>query len=59
MKLHLVNIWYKLPDGRNYNYVGMVNEVLNAENRAIVYPISIFKKKFGFELPFYSEIFIQ
>jgi len=54
MKKHLVNIWYYTPIG-NYNFVGLVDEVIGDNGRAIFYPQSIFKKVFGFELPVYSR----
>ncbi len=50
-KQHLVNIWYSNVYGKNYNYIGMANEVIGDNGKAIVYPSSIFKQAFGFDLP--------
>ena len=55
MKQHLVKIWYDVQ-GTHYIITGLVNEVIGDNGKAIVYPCSIFKKAFGFELPAYSII---
>lgn len=58
MKKHLVNIWYSGVYGQNYVFRGLVNEVIGDNGKAIVYPCSIFKQAFGFDLPAHSKISI-
>lgn len=58
MKKHLVNIWYDTPNGQ-YSFIGLVNETLGDNGKPIVFPCSIFKKIFGFELPDYSRFIIS
>ena len=57
-KTHLVNILYQLPNGKNYIFTGIINEVIGDNGKAIVYPNSIFKQVFGFKLPDRSMISI-
>jgi len=47
--MNLINIWFSLPDGRNYNFTGMVTT-------RRVSPSKLFLKVFGFELPAHTEI---
>ena len=55
MKKHLVNIWYKTYLG-NYSFVGLVDEVIGENGKAVFFPCSLFKSAFGFELPTGSTI---
>jgi len=55
MKKHLVNILYQTPKG-DYSFCGFINEVIGDNGKAIVYPLSLFKSVFGFELPIGSTI---
>lgn len=56
MKKHLVNLWYQLPDGRNFNFKGTVPAKIGDSGKAICHPIFIFKAKFGFDLPPHSTV---
>jgi hypothetical protein len=55
MKKHLVCIWYETPSGKRYCYRGYITERIE-NNKAVVYPISLFRQAFGFDLPDYSNI---
>jgi len=55
MKKMLVNLWYDTPFG-NYSFKGFVNEFIGDNGKSIVFPSSIFKQAFGFELPKGSKI---
>ena len=55
MKKHLVCILYKFPTGERYCYRGYITERIE-NNKAVVYPISLFKQAFGFDLPSNSMI---
>lgn len=57
MKKHLVSIWYDTMLGQ-YQFTGLVTEVIGDNGKAIVYPCSIFKQAFGFELPAHSRFII-
>lgn len=52
MKKHLLNIWFDTLEGQ-YSFIGLVN----CENNTI-YPSSLFKSLFGFDLPPHSKITI-
>lgn len=58
MKSHLVNILFKTEYG-NFKFNGLIKERLNDNGKFIIYPNSLFKKLFGFELPKYSQILLM
>lgn len=49
MKKHLANIYFELPDGRAFWFVGLVTT-------HVISPTKLFKQVFGFELPAQSQI---
>jgi hypothetical protein len=57
-KKHLVNIWYDLPNGESYSYLGFVSEVIGENKKAIVFPANLFRQAFGFKMPDYTKITI-
>lgn len=54
MKQHIVNVRYNTDFG-NYFYTGFVPESI-VNGKCVFYPVSLFKQKFGFELPIGSTI---
>lgn len=57
-KKHLINIWYELPNGKNYNYIGYISETIGANKKAVVFPANLFRCAFGFKMPDYTKITI-
>lgn len=49
MKKHFASIWYDLPDGRTFHFVGMVLSVKTS-------PPKLFKRAFKFEMPEQTQI---
>lgn len=56
MKKHLVSVFYETPAGKCYGYTGFVPHVIGDNGKAVFYPSSLFKTKFGFPLPAHSSI---
>lgn len=55
MKKHLVTLWFDLPNGESYSFIGLVSG-LEINGKIVVSQSKIFKQAFGFDLPSHSRV---